>query len=58
MWKALFGAVTAVFTFLGKLVSKSPAEPEPVDAAAARAGTAAGAAADHASNTAGPITKR
>lgn len=53
-WTALFGAITAGFKFLGGLFSKKQtASTEPVDAQAARAGTAAGAAANTASHTAG-----
>jgi hypothetical protein len=42
MWKSLFEAITAAFGFFGSLLRKSPPAEEPVDAAAARAGTAAG----------------
>lgn len=55
-WAALLGAITAGFNFFGELLGKkkpTPVEEEPVDAQAARAGTAAGAAANTASHTAG-----
>lgn len=48
MWTALFEAINTGFQLVRDLVTrrKSPApEPEPIDAAAAREGTAAGAAA-------------
>lgn len=54
-WTALFGAITAGFKFLGGLFSKKQtASTEPVDAQAAREGTAAGAMANAASHLAGP----
>jgi hypothetical protein len=57
MWSALFAAVGEGFRMVSSLWGKSPApepQPEPVDSSAARAGTAAGAAANHASHIAGP----
>jgi len=54
-WAALLGAITAGFNFFGELFKKKPTvvEEEPVDAQASRAGTAAGAAANTASHSAG-----
>lgn len=55
-WTALFGAITAGFNFFSSLFGKKQqpvAEEEPVDAEAARNGTAAGAAANTASHSAG-----
>jgi hypothetical protein len=56
MWAALFNAITAGFGFFGNLIGKkTPAatNDEPVNASAARAGSAAGAAAYSASKSAG-----
>jgi putative effector of murein hydrolase len=54
-WIALFDAITAAFKFFTGLfgTQKAVVEAEPVDAQAARAGTAAGAAANAASHGAG-----
>ena len=54
MWTALFQAITATVQFVGTIVGrKKAATAATVDAAAARAGTLAGAAADLASKKAG-----
>lgn len=56
MWTALFEAIAEGFRTVRSLFGKSEPTaptPEPVDAAAARAGTAAGAAANQASHRAG-----
>lgn len=60
MWEALFNMVAAGFGFFGSLIQRrKTADEEPVDAAAARAGTAAGAAANAAASAAAhePPTK-
>jgi hypothetical protein len=58
MWTALFQAISAGFGFFGSLLSKRNAPStttteEPIDAASARAGTAAGTSAFEASKYAG-----
>lgn len=53
MLTALFNMVAAGFNFFASLIrTKKADEPEPIDAAAARAGTAAGAAASAAASAA------
>jgi hypothetical protein len=55
MWSALFTAMAEAFKMVTSLWGKKPeavAVVEPVDDEAARAGTAAGAAANHASHIA------
>lgn len=53
MWTALFQAIAEGFKALGSIFGKKSPPAEPVDDAAARAGTAAGAAANEASHRAG-----
>lgn len=51
MWKYILEASKALFELLTALVKRKKSESEPTDSAAARAGTAAGAAAHQASTT-------
>lgn len=57
MWASLFAAIGEGFRTIASLWGKNPEPPpiatDPLDADAARAGTAAGAAANHAGHIAG-----
>ena len=57
MWTSLFEAIAEGFKFLTSIVSKNPSTSDSVDAAAARHGTAAGAAANEASHRAGNVAR-